>query len=252
MKPSSQAGQPHERVSGPESDSTAASGTTSTLPVPDTLLFDLDGVLVDVTRSYRACIKATATFFGGKVTREEVGEAKRRGNANNDWILTRELLAERGIDVSLQQVIDVFQRFYVGTTESPGFRDREVLIVKPELLDVLRQQYALAIVTGRPGHEAARFLSHFGLASRFERVVAMDDAPAKPDPTGVRNVMRALESEVAWMLGDTPDDMRAAVGAGAIAIGICAAEDTAMRSALTDAGARVILENVNQIEELLP
>jgi HAD superfamily hydrolase (TIGR01548 family) len=252
MKHASQPGQQSERMVGPEPSAASDGGKSATLPVPDTLLFDLDGVLVDVSRSYRACIRATSSFFGATVTREEIAEAKRRGNANNDWILTRDLLSRRGNDVSLQQVIDVFQRFYVGTEESPGFRDREVLIVDRDLLDTLRQRYALAIITGRPAHEAARFLSHFELASQFERVVAMEDAPAKPDPTGVRNVMRALESEVAWMLGDTPDDMQAASQAGAIAVGVCAGDDSEMRAALVAAGASVVLDNVNQIAKLLP
>ena len=46
------------------------------------------------------------------------------------------------------------------------------------------------------------------------------------------------------MMGDTPDDMAAANGAGALAIGIGS-------ESLYDFGADLVLESVNELEELL-
>jgi histidinol-phosphate aminotransferase len=69
-------------------------------------------------------------------------------------------------------------------------------------------------------------------------------------------VLRALERlgvERAWMLGDTPDDVRAARAAGVVPLGIRGpADGQTMESALRDAGAARVLSEVRQIEELLP
>ena len=42
----------------------------------------------------------------------------------------------------------------------------------------------------------------------------MEDAPPKPDPQPVRLALARLGVERAWLVGDTPDDMRAARAAG--------------------------------------
>ncbi|NDD29875.1 MAG: aminotransferase class I/II-fold pyridoxal phosphate-dependent enzyme, partial [Proteobacteria bacterium] len=72
---------------------------------PQALLFDMDGVLADVSGSYNAAIVQTAAHFGAPVTHTDVAEMKARGDANNDWIVTRRLLAERGIDVVVAPTI---------------------------------------------------------------------------------------------------------------------------------------------------
>ena len=52
------------------------------------LVFDMDGVLVDVTESYRETIARTAeSFTGAAVTREQIQEYKNRGGFNDDWRL---------------------------------------------------------------------------------------------------------------------------------------------------------------------
>src|SRR3989338_2424146 len=50
------------------------------------LIFDIDGVLVDVSKSYRAAIKQTVEHFTGKeITLEEIQALKNKGGYNNDW-----------------------------------------------------------------------------------------------------------------------------------------------------------------------
>ena len=54
------------------------------------LVFDMDGVLVEVTESYRAAIQQTVLHFsGGEPSREEIQEWKNRGGGwNDDWKLS--------------------------------------------------------------------------------------------------------------------------------------------------------------------
>lgn len=50
--------------------------------------------------------------------------------------------------------------------------------------------------------------------------VCMEDAPAKPSPEPVLMALKKLNVKRALMIGDTPDDIRAASGAGVVGIGV--------------------------------
>jgi phosphoglycolate phosphatase-like HAD superfamily hydrolase len=111
----------------------------------------------------------------------------------------------------------------------------------------------LAVVTGRPRDEARWFLEREGLAGCFRAVVCMEDAPRKPDPAPVRLALARLGVRAAWMVGNTPDDIRAAAGASVIPFGVVAPGDdlAATSAALTEAGAVRVLNQVIDLEELL-
>ena len=221
---------------------------------PEALLFDLDGVIADVSRSYRSAIVATARSFGVTVEPSDVAAAKRRGDANNDWVLTHRLLAERGVRSDLAEVTARFQAVYLGTAGEAGWRAREVPLVSREWLEGLAERYALGIVTGRPRAEAAWFLDTFDLSGMFRTVVAMEDGPAKPAPDVVQRALRDLGVGTAWMVGDTPDDVRAAIGAGVVPIGVVAPGEAGAgaRESLLQAGAVTVLSETADLLEVLP
>jgi len=69
----------------------------------DLLIFDMDGVLIDVSRSYRETIQRTVQIYleaclgfekgeRGTVTKEDISLFKSAGGFNNDWDLTSGLL----------------------------------------------------------------------------------------------------------------------------------------------------------------
>jgi len=177
---------------------------------PQALLLDMDGVMVDVHASYRAAITKTCEKFGVTLGVDEIAQAKRAGNANNDWVLTRNLLANHGVEKSLTEVTQVFEELYQGTEDKPGLKLREVAMIDRELLESLQAKYKLAVVTGRPRNDALDFLEREGLQDLFDVLVCMEDAPAKPSPKPIEIACARLGVERAWMIGDTPDDMRAA------------------------------------------
>ena len=221
---------------------------------PDALLFDLDGVIADVEDSYRRCVLETAATFGVEVSREELAAIVLAGDANNDWVLTQRILAGRGVEMSLDDVTEVYQKVYLGTPTSPGLRESERLLVPRDVLSCLADRLPLAIVTGRPREEAEWFLDKEGLTDLFRTVVCMEDGPLKPDPAPVRAAASRLGVERTWMVGDTPDDMRAAAGAGAVPIGVVAPgpDPTASAAALRDTGAATVLDAIEDLLELLP
>ena len=221
---------------------------------PQALLFDLDGVIADVEESYRRCVLETAGTFGVEVTREELATMVLAGDANNDWVLTQRILAGRGVEASLEAITEVYQEVYLGTSTSAGLRESERLLVAPDLLSILSDRLPLAIVTGRPREEAEWFLEKEGLTDLFQAVVCMEDGPLKPDPAPVRTAASRLGVERAWMVGDTPDDIRAAAGAGVVPIGIVAPgpDPAASAAALREAGAATVLAAVDDLMELIP
>ena len=189
---------------------------------PEAILFDMDGVLADVSQSYREAILATVRYFGGQTTAADIEDIKRAGDANNDWIVTQRLLAQSGIQVALADVTAVFNEYYQGTDGQPGFRLSERLVGSVEALWTLSERVPLGIVTGRPRPEAEQFLKEQGLESVFKVVVAMEDAPAKPSPEPVELALKSLGAQSAWMLGDTRDDIESARAAGVLPVGIAA------------------------------
>ena len=88
-----------------------------TLAEPEALLFDMDGVLVDVSRSYRTAILQTVASFGGTTDPEAIEKLKQQGNANNDWLVCQRILEGQGIRVELMG----FERSLMA---SSGNRDR--------------------------------------------------------------------------------------------------------------------------------
>jgi histidinol-phosphate aminotransferase len=228
--------------------------TFRTVLQPEALLFDLDGVLADESVSYRETIVATAAAFGLDIGHRVVNAAKAAGNANNDWELTRRLLADAGIDAALADVTARFESIYQGTDAEPGLRRHERLLVQRDTLNRLAEKLPMAVVTGRPRRDAERFLAENGVADCFAAVVTMEDGPAKPDPATVRTALARLGLRRAWMVGDTPDDIRAARRAAVLPIGIVAPGDDPdeARAALASSGAARILSTVDELLEILP
>ncbi len=220
---------------------------------PQSLLFDMDGVLADVSKSFRIAIIETAKSFGAKVSGEEIKALKAKGNANNDWILTKRLLEKRSIKTDLATVIKRFEEIYQGTAKTPGLRLTEKLIPSKTFLEKITSKYPSAIVTGRPKKDSNLFLLNAGIKELFAASVCMEDGPAKPNPYPVLKALELLNKQRAWMFGDTPDDIHAAREASVIPIGIIApGEDhNSTKTLLKESGAALVLDTVEQIDEFL-
>jgi HAD superfamily hydrolase (TIGR01548 family) len=198
-----------------------------TVLAPEALLFDMDGVLADVSESYRLAILETAAAFGETFTAADVAAAKRRPGSNNDWVLTQELLAGRGVTVELDAVVDRFQEIYL------DLADQERLIPDRALLERLAARLPLAVVTGRPGADARLFLERLDLVDLFRSVVCLEDGPGKPDPAPVNLVVASL---------------------GVLPLGIVPpGEDfPGYPDLLIRAGAGRVLASLSELEEVLP
>jgi HAD superfamily hydrolase (TIGR01548 family) len=231
--------------------------------VPQALIFDMDGVIADVSLSYRQAIIDTAKAFSAEITHQDITDAKAAGNANNDWILSHRLITNyhvrslSGYSVpSLDVITQKFEDIYQGVPGTPGLRELEKLLVSQEEFHRFSQLLPLAIVTGRPRDDAVKFLQLHGLEHHFLHLVCMEDAPAKPSPEPVLLVLKKLGVERAIMIGDTPDVVMAAVGAGIIGVGILSPGDkkghdsVKIRGALVGAGAARVIDTVSELLDI--
>jgi HAD superfamily phosphatase len=220
------------------------------------ILFDMDGVLVDVSGSYRLAVKKTVEFFiHQKITLSQIQEYKNRGGFNNDWDLTQEILKECGVSKKRDVLMEVFQNNYLGDNFD-GLIKNEKWMLKENILEKISEKFKLGIVTGRPHKEAFYAMERFAMKSYFPVLIAMEDVPvhrAKPDPLGILMALKKLEIKEAFYVGDTVDDMRAASRANTIPVGVINDSENIEKQTelLIKHGAQWVLRDINDLEEVI-
>jgi HAD superfamily hydrolase (TIGR01548 family) len=219
------------------------------------IVFDMDGVLVDVSQSYRETVRAAVRSFGGPdVSHERIQDYKNSGGWNNDWALTQKILADSGIDVPYEDVVKEFNRIFFGENND-GLINRERWMVAPGLLERLADRYAICIFTGRLQFEAKITLDRFCPQVKWSAIVADDTvAKSKPAPDGLLAIMAAHPSLPVTYIGDTIDDARSALGAKVRFVGIAhhnQPKRAELVAILQQHGAVAVLENVNELESVL-
>ncbi|MEM9102815.1 MAG: aminotransferase class I/II-fold pyridoxal phosphate-dependent enzyme [Pseudomonadota bacterium] len=229
-------------------DTTWLESTLCLAFLPNLICLDMDGVLIDTEESYDAAVLQTIKQLTNQTLAHQALFDKRcQGGYNNDWVLTKALLDDMGYEISLEQVTDTFQEIYLGRDEAPGLIANE----KPLLQNTLKERFnssPVAIVTGRPRYEAELGRRFLGLQEI--PIASLDDVKnGKPDPEGILQMKQKFSAHTIWMLGDNVDDIQAAHTAGAIGIGIGIGSK---KAALLDAGATLVFDSINELNELLP
>jgi HAD superfamily phosphatase len=219
------------------------------------IVFDMDGVLAEVTESYREAIVQTVEHFTGKrIERDLIQDYKNQGGWNNDWALSQKIAADLGVDIPYDTVVDYFNLIFIGKN-GDGLIQREQWFPRPGLLDHLRKRFGLAIFTGRLQYEAEITLKRFAPDCSFDPLLCAEHvARAKPAPDGLLAIQRMNPGRKLWYIGDTVDDARSARAAGVPFIGIAARNHSRRDDVLRlfqQEQAVAVFENVNEIEGAL-
>jgi HAD superfamily phosphatase len=223
--------------------------------VDPVIVFDMDGVLAEVSESYRESIVQTVEFYTGqRITRDLIQEYKNRGGWNNDWALSQKIAYDLGVAVEYDEIVKRFNEIFLGRN-GDGLIQRERWFPRPGLLERLSGRFGLAIFSGRLRYEADITLRRFASDMIFDPIVCADDViQAKPAPDGLLAVKKMKPGRTLTYVGDTLDDAKAANAAGIPFIGV-AAQSHSRRSELIrlfeEQKALAILENVNEIEDVL-
>ncbi|PIN98872.1 MAG: hypothetical protein COT90_02120 [Candidatus Diapherotrites archaeon CG10_big_fil_rev_8_21_14_0_10_31_34] len=212
----------------------------------DSIIFDIDGIIIDVSKSYREAIRQTSKEFLGKtVSQEEVSAIKKIPEFNNDWDATFELvcLLEKNVSTGefrkkvckvtekdrkrkkYIELFKVFQAKYLGeklyktiygkkpVSKEKGLINNEKLMIPKKVFMELKKEFKLGIVTGRPRKEAEYSLKLNGLDAFFDfkKIVCREDTKkSKPDAKPLFLAAKNIGSKKAVYVGDSINDVLAA------------------------------------------
>ncbi|MFM8968152.1 MAG: TIGR01548 family HAD-type hydrolase [Vulcanococcus sp.] len=177
----------------------------------------------DVGGSYRRAIVETVHHFGGlRPEPAAIDGLKAEGRWNNDWEASLELLRRQGQDPlpAFTELVEVFNGFYFGgdpegdPAQWRGFIGSEPLLVDRSLFDGLSAAGVRWGFVSGAEPPSARFVLEQRLGLAAPPLIAMGDAPDKPDPTGLLRLAEQLlqaplgagSAPVAY-LGDTVADV---------------------------------------------
>ncbi len=221
---------------------------------PKLVVFDVDGVLVDVHGSFHKSIVDTVRFFTGhRVTYAQIHEWKNRTGYNDDWRLSTDWVASLGKEVPYEKVKAQFQKFYWGTRSLPGNVSKEKWLVTQKLLGRWSKRAELSLFTGRTRRELNHTLKGTPAKRIFRRAVTMDDVKkGKPDPEGLLVLLNGAPARDALYLGDNIDDALSAKRAGVPFLGVLphgSDAHSARAKNLRELGAIDVLHSVRDLEK---
>jgi HAD superfamily phosphatase len=171
------------------------------------VIFDIDGVIRDVGGSYRLALADTVEQFTShyRPTPAEIDSLKTEGLWNNDWEASRELIyryfeaqgqSRSELRLDYEAIVTFFQSRYRGPDPLnwTGYICQEPLLVELAYWNHLNEsQIPWGFFSGATRGSASYVLEkRLGLVSPV--LVAMEDAPGKPDPTGLLIAVQQLEA----------------------------------------------------------
>lgn len=211
----------------------------------DTVLFDLDGTLLDTLEDLADGVNASLEQNGfPKRTLEEIRSFVGNGVAK---LMERAIpggLANDRYDVCLKEFKEAYGEHIQRKTRAyPGI---------PELLEQLRQEgYKLGIVSNKFDLAVKKLNDCYFPGLIQVAVGSMDHVPRKPAPDGVFRAMEELGAEKARTVyvGDSEVDIATARNAGIPCISI--SWGFRSREELAESGASVIVERPDALLEYL-
>lgn len=244
------------------------------------VVFDIDGVIRDVGNSYRKAIADTVEKFtegAWRPTMEDLDNLKSEGIWNNDWEASQELVyryfeaqdkTRQEVELDYARIVEFFQERYRGKHPElfDGYIANEPLLVSSDYFEQLnKNQIAYGFFSGAT-RGSAEFVIKRRLKLERPVLVAMEDAPSKPDPKGMFDTISQIKASSdnipAFYLGDTVADMytvakakeqkpeRNWIGIGILPPHVQVSEtrqaDYAQK--LMAAGAEIVLSNVEKLD----
>lgn len=261
---------------------TNPTATTPTANSSAIIVFDIDGVVRDVGGSYRRALADTVEHFTGGAYRPssiEIDDLKAEGIWNNDWEGSQELVyryfeaqgQERSqIALDYDTLVAFFQSRYRGPNPEnwTGYICTEPLLLEPRYLENLTEAGILWGFFSGATRGSATYVLEKRLGLQSPVLLAMEDAPGKPDPTGLVATIEQIKQRYPVVgeipviyVGDTVADMYTIEKAKAlyperrwIGVGILpphvqetGERRTAYEEILKEAGAVVVFSNVEQL-----
>ena len=214
----------------------------------ETVVFDLDGTLVDTLPDIEAAANAALAAEGRRpLTSEEVRQLIGSGGRvlmKNAFRATGEAASEARVDAAFAAYILAYEEAPVaGSAPFPG--------VHAALDGLAACGMRLAVCTNKPEHLAEIVLETFGLAGYFAGVVAGDTLPVrKPSPEPLLEAVARAggTGRPAAMVGDSPIDADAAHAASIPFIAVSFGYSSVPASAL---GADAVIDGYDELADAI-
>ncbi len=202
-----------------------------------TVLFDLDGTLIDHLPAIHRCYAHTLPQLGYPAP--TYNEVKRAIGGGLPRAMRRFIPAER---------VDEALAIYRPHWDATMLDDVVLMPGAREVLELLqRREVPAAVFTNKHGPSARRVCEHLGVSDLLAGVWgAGDTAWLKPEPEFAAHVLEELCAEAAStvLVGDSPYDVAAAQAAGLTFIGVTTGTHTAAE--LREAGGEVIWRDLDE------
>ncbi len=222
---------------------------------PQILIFDVDGVLVDVRGSYwRSALETVRYLTGKRVTYAELHQWKSKQGFNDDWSMVAAWVTALGKPISYQEARMAFERFYWGSDGRLGNVRNEKILVTPRQVEKWAQRFELNLFTGRTRQEFSYTFESWPATKYFRTIVTMDDAKKKPHPEGLQKILGESDPSTALYIGDNIDDAFAARNAGVPFVAIVAPGEHGYReraARFRELGAVALLPRASDLNKLL-
>ncbi len=221
-------------------------------------VFDMDGVIFDVSNSYREAIKKTVFYYTKREIQDtEIQNVKNMGGMSNDWDVSYYLINQAGFSPDYNEMVDVFQDFFfIKGRDNAGLIDREVCVLNEEFFEKLTKHADCALFTARPRDEAFYSLKKDKLEKYFSYCVCNEDLEGhhKPSPFGLNKIKASCCYVDICYFGDTVDDIKAGVDANVAVYGIIPPNAKAVDETVTklkEFGANGVITSSKGILELI-
>lgn len=206
-----------------------------------TILFDLDGTLIDSTEAILESFGVAFSTFG-KAAPGHREIKKEIGHTLDDMFATLGVAAEE---------VDAYVHAYKMHYRKISCAKTILLPQAREAVELASQHAKLGVVTTKTAKYSIELLEHMGLMHYFDVLIGREDVGhPKPHPEPILKALSKLQGDTSkyWMVGDTPMDLLAAKAANINAVAVtCGYSDEALLRRHTDNIAQSALEAVKFI-----
>lgn len=178
-----------------------------------TILFDLDGTIIDSTEAILESFDVSFKYFNIKTPSDELIKSLVGHPLDTMY---------QGLDVPTDQIQDIVKAY----KEHYRLISREKTILLPNAKEAIEKagKFAtLGIVTTKTKRYSIELLEHLGILENFSIVVGREDViNPKPHPEPVLKAISSLKAkkDLSWMIGDTMMDIESAKAAGIKSCGV--------------------------------